>query len=185
MEHAPKIPLPALATYGARVHAFCATKQSHKLSNSFFTVSEVSTALKTIKSHLRFFFFIVFRQATFNKKKKKKTKKSKIMKAKMGPRMHRIAPFFQKNFRGSMPPYPPSMASGFLRSHEYTLCFQYCAPPNMESWIRPCCQMGIEPQKVKYYVPSFSSNRQGTKIVWIMQTSTVFKQYISILILYR
>ena len=43
-----------------------------------------------------------------------------------------------------MPPYPPSMASRLLRSHGNILSFQYCAPPNMESWLRPCIAVKAE-----------------------------------------
>ena len=126
--------------------------------------SEVSAAFKTIKSHLRFFLFLVFRLVykgnikknpnnppppkKKKKKKKKNSKNSKTLKAKMGPRMHQIVQFFSKHFRGSMPP-PPSMASRLLSSNENTLCFKYCAP-NMESWSAPevlslqCQTFGIQ-----------------------------------------
>ena len=94
---------------------------------------------------LRSLFFQTCLQRQHLKKRNPKKKNSKILRAKMGPRMLQNAPnctifFFKKNPRRSMPPYPLSMASRLLRSHANTLCFQYCAPspPNMESWIRPC-----------------------------------------------
>ena len=61
------------------------------------------------------------------------------MKAKRGPRMHRIAPFFKKKIRGSMPPLPPL---AWLRTFCARMNILYVSniappPPNMESWIRP------------------------------------------------
>ena len=116
----PDLPTRACHVQCSRSCILCYIQNSHTNSQTRFfffearTVSEVSTALKTIKSHLRFFFFIVFRQATFNKKKQKKNlNKSKILKAKMGPRMHRIAPFFQKISGGACPRTPLAWLCAF------------------------------------------------------------------------
>ena len=64
-------------------------------------------------------------------KKKKPLKNSKILRDKMGPRMLKNAPnctIFSKNFRGSMPLYPPAWLRAFCACMEILHVFNI-APP--------------------------------------------------------